>query len=152
LPFTILQTVHRGRPKSPKLVPPKDLMYCRIIKQKKKGRVVRVDTEVVFGDEQRIKDQIANSPVSSHVNTAFVERNNLTMRERNRRLTRKTMGFSKEKIPLLESLNLYSTIYQSELEVKEDNRRWLQKTPMMAAGITDHIWTEEELLTFRVFD
>jgi IS1 family transposase len=155
------QTVHRGRPKSPKLVPPKDLMYCRIIKQKKKGRVVRVDTEVVFGDEQRIKEQIANSPVSSHVNTAFVERNNLTMRERNRRLTRKTMGFSKEKIPLVESLNLYSAIYhfvkpnsslKSELDIKEDNRRWLQKTPMMAAGITDHIWTEEELLTFKIFN
>ena len=62
---------------------------------------------------------------------------------------------------MVESLNLYSAIYhfvkpnsslKSELEVKEDNRRWLQETPMMAAGITDHIWTEEELLTFRVFD
>lgn len=157
----IPQTGCIGRPKSSKLVPPNDLMYCRVIKQKKKGRVVSVDTEVVFGDEKRIKERIANSPVSSHVNTVFVERNNLTMRERNRRLTRKTMGFSKEKIPLVESLNLYSAIYhfvkpnsslKSELEFKDDNRRWLQKTPMMAAGITDHIWNEEELLTFKVFD
>lgn len=155
------RTGRRGRPKSPKLVPPKELMYCRLIKQRKKGRVSRVDMEVVFGDERKIKELIEKSPVSRHINTTFVERNNLTMRERNRRLTRKTMGFSKEKIPLVESLNLYSAIYHFvkpngglKLELKDivDNRRWEQRTPMMAAGITDHIWTVEELLTFRAFD
>lgn len=157
----IPRTGRRGRPKSAKLVPPEELMYCRLIKHRKKGRVSRVDKEVVFGDERKIKELIEMSPVSCHVNTTFVERNNLTMRERNRRLTRKTMGFSKEKIPFVESLNLYSALYhfvkpnsglKRKLEVIVDNRRWEQRTPMMAAGITDHIWTEEELLTFRVFD
>jgi hypothetical protein len=82
----------------------------------------------------------------------------LTMRERNRRLTRKTMGFSKKKVPLAEALNLYSALYHFvkphhglRLEVNENGRRWIQRTPMMAAGITEHIWTVEELLTFRVY-
>ena len=70
------------------------------------------------------------------------------------------MGFSKEKMPFVESLNLYSAIYhfvkphgglKLEAEISESQRRWIYRTPMMAAGITDHIWTVEELLTFRVF-
>ncbi len=122
--------------------------------------MIRVGSDVVFGDESKIKEMLKRSPVSCCINTTFVERNNLTMRERNRRLTRKTMGFSKEKVPLVESLNLYSAIYhfvkpngglKIELDVIEGNRRWIYRTPMMAAGITDHIWTVEELLTFRVF-
>jgi IS1 family transposase len=76
-------------------------MYCRVIKQRKNGRVIRVGSEVVFGDESKIKELLEMSPVSCCINTTFVERNNLTMRERNRRLTRKTMGFSKEKVPLV---------------------------------------------------
>lgn len=156
----IPKTGSRGRPRSPKFIPPPDLMYCRVIKQRKNGRVVRVGSEVVFGDEIKIKEALERSPVSSYINTTFVERNNLTMRERNRRLTRKTMGFSKEKVPLVESLNLYSAIYhfvkpnnslKIELDVMEGHRRWIYRTPMMAAGITDHIWTVEELLTFKVF-
>ena len=101
-------TGYRGRPRSPKLIPLPDLMYCRVVKQRKNGKVVRVGSEVVFGDEIKIKEALERSPVSNCINTTFVERNNLTMRERNRRLTRKTMGFSKEKMPFVESLNLYS--------------------------------------------
>jgi IS1 family transposase len=155
----IPKTGRRGRPKSAKLIPPIELMYCKVVKERKKGKVVRVDTEIVFGKEQQIRERLKGSKVSHHINTTFVERNNLTMRERNRRLTRKTMGFSKEKIPLIESLNLYSALYHFvkphsglRIEVNDDDRRWMQRTPMMAAGITDHVWTVEELLTFRIYD
>lgn len=155
----IPKTGRRGRPKSPTLVPPKELMYCKVVKERKNGRVVSVDTEIVFGKKQQIKKRLKSSKVSRHINTTFVERNNLTMRERNRRLTRKTMGFSKRMIPLVESLNLYSALYHFvkphsglRIEVNKDDQRWIQRTPMMAAGITDHIWTVEELLTFRIYD
>lgn len=155
----IPKTGRRGRPKSPKLIPPIGLMYCKVVKKRKKGRVVSIDTEIVFGKKRLIKKRLKSSKVSRHINTTFVERNNLTMRERNRRLTRKTMGFSKKKIPLVESLNLYSAIYHFvkphnslRIEVNKEDRRWVQRTPMMAAGITDHIWSVEELLTFRVYD
>ena len=55
--------------------------------------------------------QLRISPVSSHINTASIERNNLTIRERNRRLTRKTLGFSKKKKLLVSFLNIYFGIY-----------------------------------------
>ncbi len=100
---------------------------------------------------------IAQSPVSSHINTAFIERNNLTIRERNRRLIRKKLGFSKKKKLLISSLNIYFGIYHfvkthKGLRIKVDNeeRKWRQRTPMMAAGITDHVWALSELIDFRL--
>jgi len=100
---------------------------------------------------------IANSPVSSHINMAFIERNNLAIRERNRRLTRKTLGFSKKKKFLVSSLNIYFGIYYFvkthnglRTQVDQKERKWMQRTPMMAAGITDHVWTLSELINFRV--
>ena len=151
-------TGKRGRPKKPKLVPPPDLKYAKIKKVKENGRVVKVETEVVFGSEDDVKTTIEQSPVSKHVNNSFVERNNLTMREGNRRLTRKTLGISKMKPPLISSLTLYFGYYHfvkthKGLRVEDvggTNRKWTQRTPMMSAGITDHVWTVEELITSRV--
>ena len=90
--------------KAPKRLPLPDLIYTRVVKTRVGRRVVGVDTEVVFGEKDAAMKSIAHSPVSSHINTAFIERNNLTIRERNRRLTRKTLGFSKRKKLLISSL------------------------------------------------
>jgi len=100
---------------------------------------------------------IALSPVSSHINIAFIERNNLTTRERNRRLTRKTLFFLKRKKLLISSLNIYFEIYHFvkmhkglRIQIDQKERKWMQRTTMMAAGITDHVWTLSELINFRV--
>jgi len=118
---------------------------------------VDIKTEVVFGEENKVREAIEKSPVSNQINISFVERNNLTMRERNRRLTRKTLGFSKKKKLVKASLNTSFGYYHfikthKGLRVKldEKQRKWMHRTPMMAAGITDRIWTFEELLTFRI--
>lgn len=103
--------------------------------------------------------------MSNTVNTSFVERDNLTQRQSNRRLTRRTNGFSKE-LPWFEkqlwlSLAYYHLVLphhslRQELGVREPTRgtgsfrRWRLRTPAMAAGITDHIWTTSELLSYRV--
>jgi hypothetical protein len=34
-------------------------------------------------------------------------------------------------------------------EMNQGNKRWLQRTPAMAEGLTDHIWTFKELMTFK---
>ena len=92
-------------------------------------------------------------------------RENLTWRQQNRRLTRKTNGFSKEltwlEKPLWLSLAFYHLVLPHEslrppLSVLEptrgqgSKRRWQPVTPAMAAGITEHVWTTQELLSYRV--
>lgn len=57
---------------------------------------MQVKTHVVFGDARTVAADLQISPVSKAINTNFVERDNLTQRQSNRRLTRRTTGFSKE--------------------------------------------------------
>jgi len=82
-----------------------------------------------------------NKPIS----TSHVERQNLTMRMSMRRLTRLTNGFSKKFDNLMDALYLHFAHYNFCRIHKS-----LRVTPAMAAGITDHIWSIEEILNFSV--
>lgn len=134
-----------------------DLKYAIVNKYRRKGKVVRITTKVIFGNEEEVKKALEQSPVSNSINTAFAERNNLTLRNSNKRLARKTNGFSKDKEYLQYQLDLFFGHYHfvrphGGLRIKklEGKRRWIQRTPLMAAGITDHIWSFVELLSFRL--
>lgn len=125
-------------------VPPPDMDYAVIRKTRKKGRVVAITVEVVFGSLDRIEEKLEESPVSSNVNVSFVERSHLSRRQFNRRMGRKTLGFSK---------NLRNHRWQVEVETAIHNFVRCHRgigglTPMMAAGKADHPWSVEELLSF----
>ena len=85
----------RGRPPKPKLIPPPELRYAQVVKKREKRRVVSIETAIIFGDPEEVKKLLSASPASKNINTSFVERNNLTMRQSSRRLARKGNGFSK---------------------------------------------------------
>jgi len=156
---------HRGRYPERRLKAPPDLLYAQVVKQRERGSVVAMTTKVVFGDPEAISAQLHTSPTSTTINTSFVERENFTLRQSNRRLTRKTSGFSKE-LPWLEkqlwlSLAYYHLVLPHEslrqpLLMPEPTlgsgsaRCWCPITPAMAAGMTDHVWTMSELLSYRV--
>lgn len=156
---------NRGRFPNPRRVPVADLLYAQVVKVRDGSRVIEVKTKPVFGTPEAIATQLANSPVSEMVNTSFVERDNLTQRQSNRRLTRRTNGFSKE-IAWFEKQLWLSTAYyhlvlphrslRQLLEAPQPTRgtgtpkKWKPVTPAMAAGITDHVWTTSELLSYRV--
>jgi IS1 family transposase len=155
----------RGPFPQPRLVPPDDLLYVQVVKHRRKGRVVKVSKKVVFGTEADLAAHLERSPVSKHLNTAFVERQNGTMRHHNRRFTRKTLAFSKDDEWMERQLHLCVGYYHlclphgglrqeivPPIPTKGEGspKKWRQVTPAMSAGVTDHVWTLKELLTFRV--
>lgn len=155
----------RGAYPKPRRRPLADLLYAQVVKHREGGRVVEVSTRVVFGTPEAVAARLAHSPVSRTVNTSFVERDNLTQRQSNRRLTRRTNGFSKDltwfEKQLWLSLAYYHlvlphTSLQERLPALEPTRgvgsprQWRPVTPAMAAGMTDHVWTTSELLAYRV--
>jgi hypothetical protein len=111
-----------------------------------------VTTRVVFGTLAAVAAARALSLVSKVVNTVFVERHNGSDRNRNRRKVRKTCCFSKDW--QVQEAMTYFTLYSYNccwpvrtLRVEVGERQYHQRTPAMAAGLTDHIWTIREWAT-----
>jgi IS1 family transposase len=146
-------TGKRGRPKKPDVVIDPELLYATVHKTREKGRIVKVEPRIIFGKEQDINKILEYSPVSQVVNTSYVERNNLNLRQHSYRLTRKTNGFSKVKRNLEAQVILVMAYYNfvrphCSLKIKGNGER----TPAMAAELTDHKWSMSELLTYRIPD
>ena len=166
IPEVILHIPGKRGPKpTPKRLPPTDLHYAQVVKRRKGGRVVQVTTKIIFGSEEAAQARLAASPVSQTINTSFVERNNLTCRQCNGRLARKVLSFSKDLTWLEKQLWLSLAYYHFVLPHDSlshclpepqptrgagSPKKWEPVTPAMAAGITDHVWTMEELLSYRV--
>jgi hypothetical protein len=143
-----------GRPKAPYQVAPKELNYATVHKTRQRGRVVKIDYRVVFGTVLAIQAALQASPVSQAINTAFVERHNGTDRNRNARKVRKTYCFSKD-YAVHEAVT-YFTMYSYNFcwpvrtlrERKDKDSTWEERTPAMAAGLADHIWSLAEWLAY----
>ena len=103
----------------------------------------------------RRKARIGN-PDMSRATTSHVERTNLSVRLFNRRFTRKTMGFSKIiqnhrwSLFLVAAHFNYCRPHSSLKTASTDGQTGIQRTPAMAAGLTDHVWTVGELLAAAV--
>ncbi|CAG0984098.1 hypothetical protein ANRL2_02675 [Anaerolineae bacterium] len=87
-----------------------------------------------------IKQPMIGAPVAEDISTSYVERQNLTMRMSMRRFTRLTNGFSKKIENLEHAVALHFMHYNFGRIHKT-----LRVTPAMAAGVTDHVWTLEEI-------
>jgi hypothetical protein len=145
---TVPEYAGRGRPPT---VPQagKEWRYLQVIKRREGGKVVSVTTKVIYGDQEEVKKVLGE-------HTAYVERTNLTSRQMNGRLVRKTLSFSKELRFLKAASALEDALYnftrpvktlRLEVETPSEYVRWQQRTPALAAGLTAHIWTVKELLT-----
>ena len=112
----------------------------------------RMSPRLVFGSEDQLEEPLGESCASRVVNTSFVERQNATDRHRNARKGRKTYRFSKD-WQVHEAMT-YLTLYGYNfcwcvrtLRVKDEEGRWQERTPALAAGLTDHVWTWREWFT-----
>lgn len=124
-----------------------DWQYLQVIKHRQGQRVTQVSIQVVYGTPEKVIETLGE-------HTAYVERTHLTSRQMNGRLVRKTLSYSKQ-LELLEAAcawedwiyNLTRPLKTLRVEVHDGQRRWLPRSPAMAAGLSDHIWSAEELLT-----
>jgi hypothetical protein len=83
-----------GRPALPYRQIHPDIDYATVHKTRVNGRVVKVDTKVIFGKRKRILQRLAQTP-SKTINTAFVERSNTDWRLWDAHLCRKSLTFAK---------------------------------------------------------
>jgi len=142
----------RGRPRGPYKVPPAGLTYAAVHKTRIKGRVAKVEQRVIFGAAEAVDTALARSASSRAINTSFVERQDGTDRNRNARKVRESYCFSKDWS--VHQAITYFTMYSYNfcwairtLRVKAGDDTWRRRTPAMAAGLADHVWTLSEWLT-----
>ena len=132
---------------------PEGLVYATVHKEREEDRVVAVERRLVFGTEAGLEAALCGSSVSRTVNTSFVERQHATDRARNARKARKTYRFSKD-WRAHEAMTHY-TLYRYNfcwavrtLRQRDEWGNWQPRTPAMAAGLTDHVWSTREWLSF----
>jgi IS1 family transposase len=154
---TFARTGKRGRPRKPRCDPHPDLVYGQLVKQKKHGKLLTLSTRVVLGAERL-------THLGLTISTALVERVNLTLRQALAPLARKTYSFCKDRERMRQRVVFFHAFYnvarphmslRRQLPMRERKRqgairpRWRERTPAMAAGLTDHVWTFRELLTAK---
>jgi IS1 family transposase len=132
--------------------PPAGMSYATVEKRREKGRVVEILTRVVFGTMAAVEAALARSKVSRRINVSFLERQNATDRHHNARKVRRTYTFSKDW--RVHEAMTYFTMYSDNfcwpvrtLRERDDGGPWRRRTPAMAAGLADHVWTMREWIT-----
>jgi hypothetical protein len=143
------EALHTGKVGRPRLVLGKEVMIARVIKRYQRRRVVELMRRVVAGREAEVISRVIAPQRSmlALINTAYIERLQATFRARLAPLVRRIRAGAHKHCTLEAGMWLVGSCY---------NLLWAhrslgeERTPAMAAGLTDHRWSMEELLTFAV--
>jgi len=153
----------QGPAPKPRWLPLPQLLYAQVVKTVRRRRLVDVKHRVVFGTLEAVKHVLA--PLGWQINTAFVERLNLSLRQHVAAIGRRVSTLCKGEDGLRQQLALYHMYYNfclphASLRVPLPQllptngpgsaTQWRPCTPAMAAGLTDHVWSLREVLLFRV--
>jgi IS1 family transposase len=153
----------QGPAPKPRWMPLPQLLYAQVVKTVRRRRLVAVTHRVVFGTLDAVHQVLA--PFGWQINTAFVERLNLTIRQHVAAIGRRVTTLCKGEDGLQQQLALYHVYYNFVLPHTSlrqplpqpvpthgtgSAKQWRPCTPAMAAGLTDHVWTLREVLLFRV--
>ena len=151
----------QGPAPKPRWMPLPQLLYAQVVKTVR--RLVDVQHRVVFGTLAAVQQGLA--ACGWQINTAFVERINLSLRQHVAAIGRRATTLCKGEDGLRQQLTLYhvyhnfvlphASLRQPFAEPLPTNgrgsvKRWRPWTPAMAAGLTGHVWTLQEVLMFRV--
>jgi IS1 family transposase len=147
----------------PRWVPQPQLLYAQVIKTVRRRRLVRVTQRVVVGTLDAIQQVLAAQ--GWQINTAFIERVNLPLRQHVAAVGRRVLTLCKGEEGMRQQLVLshtYSNFCLPHASVRQAlppsalpngpgaATRWQPRTPAMAAGLTEHVWTLRDVLLFHV--
>ena len=156
-----LQVVRRGWKMSQWQVAA-ELNYGQVKKSYRRRKLVRITHVMRLGTEEALKASLQGMGFSGRLNTAFIERVNLTVRHGVAALARRTWATSQQSPQLLAHLEWWRAYYHfvrphealrvrlvqpRERGGKRLAQRYRQRTPAMAAGRTNRRWTTREVLS-----
>lgn len=157
---TFREAIPTGGVGRPALRPWDGIHIAQVVKQYAGGCVMGVVRRIVQGTEPSVKALLQATQGGGVINTAYIERLNATFRSRLAGLVRRGRGLLQQSTTLTAGLYLVGTVYNfctahESLRVglyvgRRGRRHWVHRTPAMAAGITDHCWTVQELLRYHV--
>jgi transposase-like protein/IS1 family transposase len=153
----------KGPMPKPRWVPLPELLYAQVVKSYRRRRIVGVKHRVVFGTRLAIEQVLATCGWT--INTAFVERLNLDLRQCVAAIGRRANTLCQGEEGLRDRLVLFQTYHNFVLPHASlrqplahpiptngdgSAKLWQPCTPAMAAGLTDHVWSLKEVLLHRV--
>ena len=153
----------KGPAPKPRWMPVPQLLYAQVVKTVRRRRLVQVLHRVVFGTLETVNAVLA--PLGYQINTAFVERLNLDLRQHVAAIGRQVATLCKGEDGLRHQLALFQTYHNFCLPHTSlrqplpqplptngtgSAKHWRPYTPAMAAGLTNHVWSLREVLLYRV--
>ena len=150
--------VRTGRPGRPRLEEESGLLIGQVVKHRSRRSVVGVTRRVVRGTAGAIAAVLPATGTGTMINTAYIERLNATFRAASTPLTRRGRAIARTETTLEAGMFLVGCAYNfcweheslRQAAAEGAGRKWQERTPAMAAGLTDHRWTMRELLSYQV--
>ena len=140
-----------GRKPKPRLVAPPALFYAQVVKVRNTaGQVVEVSRRVVFGGPRRFGKQLRLRQLGTTIQTAFMERWYGTLRGLVAPLRRRTRCLSWSRGRHRGKVWLVVSLYTFVMPHTSLRQGRTPRTPAMAIGLTDHIWSYREYISLPV--
>jgi len=147
---TFRDPVRTGAHGRPRLRPWRNVCIAQVVKRYAQRRVVDIERRIVAGTPARVETLRRRAQGEGVINTAYIERLNATFRERLASLTRRGRALARHTLTLQHGMYVIGTVYNFCTPHASLAHAGGETTPAMAAGITDHCWTVQELLAFHV--
>jgi IS1 family transposase len=140
-----------------------ELLHGQVVKHYRRRRLVRVERHALLGSLDQLTAALRSCGQSGTIQTAFVERLNLTVRQAVTGLTRRTWGVAQSSAELMFHLEWWRSYYHftrphtslseplAEPRLRGGKRlpqRFRSRTPAQAVRVANHRWTTVELLSY----
>jgi hypothetical protein len=151
----------KGPKPKPRWMPQPQLLYAQVVKSYRRRRIAGVKHRVVFGAAETIESILVKR--GWKINTSFLERLYLDFRQHVAAIGRRVNTLCKHEAGLRQQLTLFQSYHNfvlthaslrlplpDRMDTMGAGKRWQPRTPAMAAGLTDRVWSVREILMYRV--